>query len=107
MDIFERIVLLKKSPVFSLVRTEDLQVVAQYLEPEEYVKGDSVFSIGDVGNHMYIIRSGIVKISLKTIAASSGKRANGCMVASQASSGVLQKDIKSGARFLSSRYSGR
>ncbi len=46
-------------------------------------------------------------MSAKTMAASSGKRRIGCMVASAAISGFRQKRMKSLARDLSSRYSGR
>jgi len=63
-DLFERILLLKSSPVFSQVTTEDLRVVAQNLEEETYFKGDRVFDIGEHGDRMYILQSGKVAISL-------------------------------------------
>ena len=48
-----------------------------------------------------------IKISEKSIAASKSKRASGCIVTSQANSGVLQSVKKSPARSREARYSGR
>lgn len=62
-EIFERILLLKGSDVFSQASTEDLRAVAQALELELYTAGDRIFTIGDQGDHMYIIQSGQVGIS--------------------------------------------
>jgi CRP-like cAMP-binding protein len=64
-DLFERILLLKSSPVFSQVKTEDLRVVAQNLEEETYFKGDRVFDSGEHGDRMYILQGGKVAISLE------------------------------------------
>lgn len=63
-DIFERILMLKKSPMFSEVHTEDLRAVAQELEEDAYFAGDRVFEINDYGDHMYLIQSGRIGISL-------------------------------------------
>jgi CRP/FNR family cyclic AMP-dependent transcriptional regulator len=63
-DLFERVLLLKKSQIFSEVSTEDLRVVAQALEEEAYFEGDRVFDINDQGDHMYLLLSGKVGISL-------------------------------------------
>lgn len=62
-DIFEKIILLKKSNVFSEVKTDDLRYLALALEDEMYAKGDRVFDINDRGDRMYIIQSGKVGIS--------------------------------------------
>lgn len=62
-EIFERILLLKGSDVFSQASTEDLRAVAQALELELYTAGDRIFSIGDQGDYMYVIQSGQVGIS--------------------------------------------
>lgn len=64
MDIFERILLLKRSPVFEQTPTEDLRHVAQAMEVEQYLAGERVFDIGENGDHMYVIQSGTVGISL-------------------------------------------
>lgn len=65
-DIFERILLLKKSPIFSEVATEDLRSVAMELEDEQYFKGDMVFEINQHGDHMYILQEGMIGISLES-----------------------------------------
>ena len=63
-DLFERILLLKQSPMFSEVSTEDLRVVAQMLEEENYFSGDRVFDVNEFGDHMYILQQGRIGISL-------------------------------------------
>ena len=63
-DLIERILLLKKSPAFNHVKTEDLRTVAQALEEETYFSGESVFEIGEHGDCMYIIQAGKIGISL-------------------------------------------
>lgn len=64
-DIFDRILLLKKSAIFSEVNTENLLVVAQALEEEFYIKGDHVFDIDDRGDRMFMLQTGEVGISTK------------------------------------------
>ena len=63
-DIFDRLMLLKQSPVFSMVSTDDLRVVAQSLEKQEYFSGDHIFEINDQGDHLYILVSGRVGITI-------------------------------------------
>ena len=63
-DLFDRLILLKQSPIFSLVMTDDLRVVAQALEEQQFYAGDRVFEIGDQGDHLYIVASGEIGISL-------------------------------------------
>lgn len=63
-DIFERILLLKRSPVFEHVDTDDLRVVARELEEQHLFAGDHVFDINELGDHMYLIINGRVGISL-------------------------------------------
>lgn len=63
-DLFERILLLKQSPMFSEVSTEDLRIVAQMLEEESYFTGDRIFDINEHGDSMYILQSGVIGISL-------------------------------------------
>lgn len=65
-DLFDRLILLKQSPIFSLVMTDDLRVVAQAMEKQQYFAGDRIFEIGDQGDHLYIIVSGKVGISLQS-----------------------------------------
>lgn len=65
LDIFDRVLVLKNSQVFSNVKTEDLAIVAKVLEEENFSEGDMVFRLGDFGEHMYIVQSGKVGISIK------------------------------------------
>lgn len=63
-NLFERILMLKRTMVFSSVATEDLRVVANELTEEQYLAGERVFDINEQGDHMYIIESGKIGISL-------------------------------------------
>jgi len=65
MDIFEYIVLLKQSTAFSSVRTDDLRVLAPFLERQEVVSGDLIFEMGEMGEHMYLVEKGVVSIYLQ------------------------------------------
>lgn len=63
-ELFERILLLKNTPVFSAVMTEDLRLVAQELSEEAFFTGERVFDINDPSDRLYLIRSGRIGISL-------------------------------------------
>ena len=63
-DIFDRILMLKDTPFFSAVNTDDLRVVAQEIEEEAYLAGDRVFDIYDPSDRVYIIQTGKVGISI-------------------------------------------
>jgi len=63
-DLYSRILLLKKSHIFSEVLTEDLRTVAQALENEAYVSGDRIFDICQQGDRMYMIERGKIGISI-------------------------------------------
>jgi CRP-like cAMP-binding protein len=63
-DLFDRLLLLKNSQIFSRVLIEDLRVVAQAMEQRQLFSGDRVFEIGDQGDHLYIVASGEIGISL-------------------------------------------
>lgn len=64
-DIFERILFLKKSPVFEYVDTDDLRRVARELEEQKLFSGDRVFECGDYADRMYLVLSGKIGISLQ------------------------------------------
>lgn len=64
-DLFDRLMLLKKSPVFSMVATDDLRMVAQALEQQQYFKGDRVFEINQQGDYLYLLVSGRVGITIE------------------------------------------
>jgi len=61
---FDRILLLKNSTIFAEVAVEDLQVVAQALDTEFYVKGDRIIDINEQGDRMYMIHKGLIGISV-------------------------------------------
>jgi CRP/FNR family cyclic AMP-dependent transcriptional regulator len=63
-DLFKRVLLLKQSPIFSMVATDDLRMVAGSLEQEEFYSGDRIFEINDQGDHLYLLVSGSVGISI-------------------------------------------
>ena len=63
-DLFERLILLKESPIFSMVSTDDLRHVAQALEKQQFFKDDRIFEINDQGDQLYILVSGRVGISI-------------------------------------------
>lgn len=64
LDLFERILLLKRSVMFAEVNTEDLSAVAQALVDEPHFKGERVFEKGERGEHMYVIQHGKIGISI-------------------------------------------
>jgi len=63
--LFERILLLKQSTLFSAVSTEDLQSIAIAMEEEQFFKDDKIFEQDHYGEHLYIIQEGEVGISLE------------------------------------------
>jgi len=60
----ERILMLKKTPLFSEVPTEDLRVVVDELRESACFKGERIFDINDPSEHMYILQSGKIGISI-------------------------------------------
>jgi CRP-like cAMP-binding protein len=69
-DLFDRLLLLKQSPVFSLVPTDDLRQVASALEEQRFFSGEHIFEINAHGDNLYILVSGRVGISIETDPAS-------------------------------------
>jgi len=63
-DLFEKVLLLKKSDIFKEISTDDLRFVADALEEEQYFENDRVFEINDRGEYMYFIISGKVGVAL-------------------------------------------
>ena len=63
-NLLERVLLLKRSQMFNKVNTDDLRYVAQALEDVLFFQGDRVFDINDQGDHMYVIESGSIGISI-------------------------------------------
>lgn len=63
-DLFDRVLFLKESSIFSKVSTDDLRYVAQALEDDVFFAGEHVFDINDQGDHLYIITEGKIGISI-------------------------------------------
>ncbi len=63
-DLYTRILLLSKAPVFSGAYTEDLRVLALELGEEACSAGERVFDINEPSDRMYIIESGKIGISI-------------------------------------------
>ena len=63
-DLFERLLLLKRTATFSEVATDDLRVVALELVEEACFVGERLFDLGDPSDRMYIIVTGKVGISI-------------------------------------------
>ena len=61
---FERVLLLTKVPLFTYLRTDQLNKLAPLLEPVAWPQGARVFDIGDIGLEMYIITAGHIGISV-------------------------------------------
>lgn len=63
-ELIERVALLKRSPSFSRVTTDDLRVVATVLQEEACFAGERVFEINDKSDKVYFIRQGEIGISI-------------------------------------------
>ena len=64
-DFFDRIVILKRTPIFSEVATDDLRVVVEEMQEEAYFAGERVFEINDPSDRMYIVLTGKIGISIQ------------------------------------------
>ena len=63
-DFFDRIVILKRTPIFAEVATDDLRVVVEEMQEEVYFAGERVFEINDPSDRMYIVLTGRIGISI-------------------------------------------
>lgn len=61
----ERVLVLKKTPLFAGVLTDDLRVVAQELEDVHCLPGERLFDRDDPSDRMYIVETGRVGIALE------------------------------------------
>jgi CRP/FNR family transcriptional regulator len=62
MVLLEIIILLNNIPLFSLLKTEDIYMVASIASEEVYGKDDVLFYQGDLGDKLYIVVSGEVQV---------------------------------------------
>src|SRR5438093_7866927 len=61
----ERIELLKRVRLFSNLAVEDLEAVNELLELKRFRKGSVIFEQGDEGDALYIVESGVAKVSIR------------------------------------------
>lgn len=66
IDLYERLLLLKKMPLFSEVYTEDLEAIAEVMEEDHFQAGDIVFRKDDPADRMYIVVDGRVGVTLSS-----------------------------------------
>lgn len=63
-DYFDRLLLLKQSPLFREVPTDDLRVVMEDLVDEAAFAGERLFEAGDPADRMFFVLEGEVAILL-------------------------------------------
>ena len=62
---FEKVIVLKKTSLFSTVSTRDLRVVAGITQELEFAASDFIVKEGEVGDSLYIIKMGRVQVLKK------------------------------------------
>lgn len=62
MNTFEKMLFLKSTPLFSLVKEEALLNIAQSMQEEDVVAGKTVITKGEMPDWMYVIVRGKVKV---------------------------------------------
>jgi len=58
----EKIIVLNKVPLFSMLKTEDLHMISTIATEETYEDGHTLFYEGDIGDRLFIVVSGEVMI---------------------------------------------
>jgi CRP/FNR family cyclic AMP-dependent transcriptional regulator len=62
VSILENVLVLKRSAIFSMVSTSDLRAVAAVITEMNFVEGERIIREKDIGDSMYLIRRGSVRI---------------------------------------------
>lgn len=65
-DVLENVIFLKKTTLFSAVRTSELRAVAAVVEEFTVEAGNELVKESDPGDCMYVIKDGAVRIIKKT-----------------------------------------
>lgn len=65
-SFLERLLLLKRSPLFGEVPTDELRMVVEQLREEACFAGERIFEIHDPADQMYIVLDGRIGISLNS-----------------------------------------
>lgn len=63
--ILENVVFLKKTSLFTSMRTHDLRAVAAVAEELSFEPGEEIVHEGDVGDALYLIKEGRIRITKK------------------------------------------
>ena len=63
-EVAELVALLRAHPVFAPLRDATLEQLARRLEPVEAPAGEVVVRQGDPGDHVYVVRSGALEVSV-------------------------------------------
>ena len=68
LNFMDRLLMLQSVPLFSAMTLEQLEAIHSCLTEHHYTKGEVLFEEGDIGDEMYIVAEGQVKIfyTLKT-----------------------------------------
>jgi len=61
-DLMERLLMLRRVPLFAQMTLEQLEAINQLLQEEQYLQDEQVFREGDVGDELYILVDGEVRI---------------------------------------------
>ncbi|BCX69563.1 MULTISPECIES: mechanosensitive ion channel domain-containing protein [Pseudomonas] len=56
--------LIDSSPIFSTLRQEEKETFSQNMTPQNFRAGETILAAGEVSNHLFIIESGVVTVSL-------------------------------------------
>jgi len=62
LSTIERVLFLRKVPVFEGVIPEDLERVAELVEERGYADGEVIASEGEIGDELYILVEGTVRV---------------------------------------------
>jgi len=58
---------LEKIPMFSELSERERHYLADFIHVRHYEAGETIFSEGDVGSGLYVIRSGLVRMSVEPV----------------------------------------
>lgn len=63
LSSIEKIVFLKQVPLFEKISIEELGRIASIAEEKRYEANESILSQGDIGDRLFIVKSGLIEIS--------------------------------------------
>lgn len=66
MSMVERVLVLRKIPLFATLTATELQRVAEIAEERSYADGDVLAAEGEIGDEMHIVLDGTVRVERAT-----------------------------------------